>query len=164
MVNNTRNHRGIRGRKSLWSVILLAALAAACARVPPVPDGMPEDVPSRPDRLSAYRQFVTENQHLINRQYGSRYAPATFVVDTENGSAPIQSLVDTDAAAEFLARHPLPAPGDASDPEVLTDLVRRSLRYVPEPMRWNPAKETMARGRGDCKNLSLVLLSLLAQQ
>lgn len=149
-----------RWRPLLLVWMMLSAVLWGCAtRKGPALDH-PGVIPGQPDALAAYRAMVAENIGLINRLYQPRYENAAFIVDTDTGSAPVQALIITEAAAAYLRQHG--APGGPATADALLSLVQSRFAFVDEPQPWQSVAETIASGRGDCKNLSLLLLSMLA--
>jgi len=165
--------QGIPGRSARFSIdirrrwwplllawiILPAAFWGCATRKGPALDH-PGAIPGQPDALAVYRAMVAENIGLINRLYQPRYENAAFIVDTDTGSAPVQALINTEAAAAYLRRHELPDGPATAD--AMLSLVQSRFAFVDEPQPWQSVAETIASGRGDCKNLSLLLLSMLA--
>jgi hypothetical protein len=92
-------------------------------------------IPELKWNLSSYAEFVKENMAEMNANYSSVYAPYEFIVDTDYGSTVIQNLLDTESATSINA-----------------GLVRDA----------NPVEETIRTQKGDCKSLSLLLMSCLA--
>ncbi|MFH1980762.1 MAG: transglutaminase domain-containing protein [Pseudomonadota bacterium] len=140
--------------------MLLAAAPWGCAvRARPVLD-QPGAIPGQPDALASYREMVVENIVLINRLYQPRYEGTAYIVDTDTGSTPVQALINAEAAARYLNRYGTDRSDGSAADDVLT-LVHSRFEYVDETQPWQDVAETIASGRGDCKNLSLLLLALL---
>ena len=109
-----------------------------------------------------YAQFVAENMEELNRRYTRQYAPVEFVVDTAAGSARVQQLIDP-AVTALLAETIAEADSDDGRRiDAIMEIIRQRFEYVPEPEIWAPVSETIRAGKGDCKNLSILLLSALA--
>ena len=112
--------------------------------------------------LESYAQFVKQNMTEINAAYTSEYVLYEFIVDTEYGSTVIQNLIDPEAASTIttdLAKY--------SDPEYPDSLVTiyqyivEEYDYILDPHAWQSVEETIRTKKGDCKSLSLLLMSLL---
>ena len=108
-----------------------------------------------------YAAFVGQNIEELNRHYSEQYAPVEFVVDTAAGSVRIQTLIEPTATtllAEVIAET---ASDDGRKIGAILEVIRQRFAYVPEPQSWAPVAQTIQAGRGDCKNLSLLLMSAL---
>lgn len=111
--------------------------------------------------LPNYSDFVESNIKNINQLYAETYGPYQFVVDKSTGSTLVQNLIDIQLAGHLLARMRL---GHLSDKEKILYLhayVSDTYRYVVEPNVWPTIRETVELKKGDCKGLSLLLMSLL---
>lgn len=141
-------------------LMILIGSAAGCFR-PAVKKG-DESIPGlHPWNADSYAAYVVQNIEALNRRYTGRYEPVEFVVDTAGGSARVQTLIDpsaTDLLAEVVAG---PAAGDGKKIEAIVEVLRQRFVYIPEPQAWAPVSETIRAGNGDCKNLSVVLMSAL---
>jgi len=110
----------------------------------------------------SYGQFVEENMALINEQYSLNYAPIDFIVDLENGSTPIQNLIDPSVVLPLLGN--LMVHNIKSHEEIIQmslNYVKHEFQFTAINKHWKTVAETIQIRKGDCKNLSLVLLSLL---
>jgi transglutaminase-like putative cysteine protease len=110
---------------------------------------------------NTYGQYVAENIAELNRKYTERYEPVEFVVDTAVGSARVQRLIDPAATALLAEVIAEMDSGSAVTIEAIMEVVRKRFEYIPEPEVWMPASETIRAGKGDCKNLSILLVSAL---
>ena len=108
-----------------------------------------------------YGEYVAENITELNRRYTEKYTPVEFVVDTALGSARVQRLIDPAATALLAEVIAEPDAGSAVTIEAIMEVMRQRFEYVPEPEVWMPASETIRAGKGDCKNLSILLVSAL---
>jgi len=98
----------------------------------------------------------------LNRRYTHQYAPVEFVVDTDRGSARIQHLIDPEVTALLAETIAGPDLNDGNRIDAIMEVIRQRFEYIPEPEVWAPVSETIRAGKGDCKNLSIVLMSALA--
>jgi transglutaminase-like putative cysteine protease len=117
-------------------------------------------LPAKERDLKAYSRFLEQNMEMINEIYSTVYRPYPFVVDTAQGSVPIQSLVDPRAVTPAVAA--LKA-GERPGGELIWSLyeyVIREYRFVVNARYWPTIDETLQRKEADCKGLSLLLLSL----
>jgi hypothetical protein len=108
-----------------------------------------------------YEMFTLENMENLDHIYSADYQPYPFVVDMESGSTIIQNLIDTERAGHELRSLGL---GWSDNKERLMKIynsILESYTYVAEPVPWLTVEETIRWRRGDCKGLSLLLLSML---
>lgn len=112
--------------------------------------------------LGSYAEFVKQNMTEINARYSSDYVYYEFVVDTEYGSTVIQNLIDPEAGSAITADL-----GKQSNSEYQNKLVTiyqyiiEEYDYILDPHAWQSVEETIRTKKGDCKSLSLLLISLL---
>ena len=149
-------------RKFLIIGILLLFFFLGCAAL--YKKEVPEEpiIPELKWDLESYAQFVKQNMTEINAAYTSEYFLYEFIVDTEYGSTVIQNLIDPETASTItadLAKY--------SDPEYPDSLVTiyqyivEEYDYILDPHAWQSVAETIRTKKGDCKSLSLLLMSLL---
>jgi hypothetical protein len=106
---------------------------------------------------------VKENMTEINASYSTAYTPYEFIVDTDYGSTVIQNLLDPESAKAINTGLP-----NASNPEPSDPLMRiyqhivNHYDYILDPLKWQSIEETIRAKKGDCKSLSLLLMSCLA--
>ncbi len=143
--------------------ILGVFLLWGCAAIPKgkiPPDSI---IPAAKSQRASYAAFVRENIAAINANYAIAYAPYEFIVDTDYGSTVIQNLLDPEAAAEITN-----VLINAANPEPSHRLKRiyehiiNHYDYILEPFKWQSVQETINTRKGDCKSLSLLLMSSLA--
>jgi transglutaminase-like putative cysteine protease len=108
-----------------------------------------------------YAEFVRWNIAALNHRYTLNYVAYDFVVDTEYGSTLIQNLIDTQAMTNIIRQLGVEDHEADSQVAMISDYIRREYAFVDEPEKWATAQETLLRKRGDCKNLSILLLSML---
>ncbi len=138
----------------------LIGSSAGCSRLTCV---IPNDrVPGlSPWDADTYTEYVAQNIEVLNRTYTEQYRPVEFVVDTAGGSARVQTLIDPAATALLAEVIADPASGGGTTIEAIVEVVRQRFDYLPEPEIWAPVRETIRAGKGDCKNLSILLVSAL---
>jgi hypothetical protein len=110
--------------------------------------------------IESQSEFVRQNMRLIEAQYTDRYRSCRFVVDTAEGARLIQELIDPQTAAAS-AEPGRMGPTGGGDPRSLHRYVTRHYEYVIGDSLWPTVADTIRTGRGDCKGLSLLLMSLL---
>lgn len=119
-------------------------------------------IPEQKWHLESYAAFVKENMAEIKANYSTAYAPYEFIVDTEYGSTVIQDLIDPEPVAGINAV--LRTDAISRFPHKVRRIHRYILShytYVSDPHRWQSLTETIETRKGDCKSLSLLLMSLL---
>lgn len=108
-----------------------------------------------------YAVFIKQNMKNMNERYSTEYASYDFVVDTDRGSTLIQNLIKPEIALEITDR---PWSDNMEDDYKLYKIfkyVQNDYTFFMEPDKWQTVKETAQSKKGDCKSLSLLLMSLL---
>ena len=149
-------------RKNLTVGILCLFVFSGCAAL--YKKEIPEEpiIPELKWDLDSYAEFVKQNMTEINARYSPDYVFYEFVVDTEYGSTVIQNLIDPEAASAITADL-----GNHSNSEYRDKLVTiyqytiEEYNYILDPYTWQSVEETIRTKKGDCKSLSLLLMSLL---
>lgn len=112
---------------------------------------------------SSYAEFVKENMTEINANYSKVYAPYEFIVDTDYGSTVIQNLLDPESTKSINAGLMGDANPEPSDPLMrIYHHIINHYDYISDPLKWQSVEETIRSKKGDCKCLSLLLMSCLA--
>lgn len=143
------------------AAVLLTLIVSGCAlRVPPRP-GDPARPPGLPREYSAYALFLAQNSEAIEARYTREYEPFEFIVDLDGASTRIQHLIEPAAVSAIARALVADTAGAPSKIDILLDHVHRKYACATAPRYWVPVADTLAAGRGDCRSLSLVLLSLL---
>jgi hypothetical protein len=150
-------------RKVITIGILWVFLLSGCAAI------QREKIPAEPIfpdlkwNLASYAEFVKENMAEINANYSMEYAPYDFVVDTDYGSTVIQNLLDSESATAINTGVPIVANPQPSEPLMfIFHHIINHYDYILDPGKWQSIEETIRAKRGDCKSLSLLLMSCLA--
>ena len=141
----------------LWAFWLWGCAAIQREKVPPE-----SIIPQEKWHLESYAAFVKENMTEIDANYSTVYAPYEFVVDLDGSSIVIQDLIDPDPVADInavlrtdvISRYPYKA-------RRIYQYILKHYDYVIDPYRWQSVEETIKTRKGDCKSLSLLLMSLL---
>ena len=142
---------------TLWVFLLVGCAAIQREKIP-----AESIIPPLIWNLESYAEFVKENITEINAHYSTVYAPYEFIVDTDYGSSVIQNLLDPESATAINTGFP----GDAN-PESSDKLMRiyqhiiNHYDYILDPLKWQSVEETIKTQKGDCKSLSLLLMSWL---
>jgi transglutaminase-like putative cysteine protease len=137
---------------------MIVSLFFGCAAVRKPLD---TEIISPTESPEAYVAFWSENKRWIDQIYADDYSVYPIIVDTASGSRDILTLIDPEAAKPLMdAIVTAGAPPD--------HVVRRCYRYVvthfrylPSPDLWPTVRQTLKQRSGDCKGLSLLLMSLL---
>ena len=142
----------------LWVFLLSGCAAIQKEKIPAEPI-----FPDLKWNLASYAEFVKENMAEINANYSTEYVPYEFVVDTDYGSTVIQNLLDPESVTAINNG----LMGDASPhPSVpLMPIYQHIINhydYILDPLKWQSIEETIKTQKGDCKSLSLLLMSCLA--
>ena len=148
-------------RRLLTGLLLLTLTGPGCASRP-IPS--PEDAalwPGPPLELKAYATFLAQNSKYLDARYTKEYAPVDFIVDLDGSSTPVQHLIDPAAVSGLAARLVGRTPATPEKLAILLDYVQREYTHAPAPRYWVTVAETLTTRRGDCRSLSLLLLSLL---
>ena len=141
----------------LWLFVFTGCAALFKKETPEAPI-----IPELKWDLDSYAEFVKQNMAEINARYSSDYVPYEFVVDTDYGSTRIQNLIDPGAASAIRADL-----GKHSNPEyqakrvAIYEYIIAEYDYILDPHTWQSVAETIRTKKGDCKSLSLLLMSLL---
>lgn len=156
------HHKQLPHPADLQGACRAAAFAVLLTGCSLLPSGMRtgEAVPDPGPAI--HTRFVETNLALLNRIYAKRYEPCDFIVDTDSGSTAVQNLIDLKAAQRIRQSLPLRNLSETAEIKALLAYLHSGYRYISEPQPWMPVGETIRRKSGDCKNLSLLLLSLLA--
>ncbi len=150
-------HKAFAG--AMLSILILGGCAAVQReKIPAEPI-----VPEAKRHLELYADFVKENITEINAHYSITYVSYEFIVDTEYGSTVIQDLIDTEPVdginavlgADVISRYPYKV-------RRIYQYILKHYNYVMDPHRWQSVEETIKTRKGDCKSLSLLLISHLA--
>ena len=119
-------------------------------------------IPEAKWHLETYTDFVKENMAEIKANYSTVYGPYEFIVDMDTGSTVIQNLIDPEPVTGINAELRTDAVSRFPDKiERIYHYVRSRYSYVMDPHRWQRVEETIRIQTGDCKSLSLLLISLL---
>ena len=141
----------------LWLFVFPGCAALYKKEVPEEPI-----IPELKWDLDSYAQFVQDNMTEINEGYASEYVQYEFVVDTDYGSTVIQNLIDPEAVSSIIAD--MEKYADSGYPNRLDTIFQyiiEEYKYILDPHAWQSVEETIRTKKGDCKSLSLLLMSLL---
>jgi len=128
-------------------------LCHGCASIP---DSLKEKPPE-----NAYLQYLKMNMAMQEEIYAATYRGVVFTVETTAGSRRVQELLDLTGTRQLALQLTHGVADDRLQAERLYRYVTTSFRYVRMPELWMSAAEARHLGYGDCKSLSLLLLSLM---
>lgn len=141
----------------LWFFLLWGCAAIQREKIP-----AESIIPELKWNLSSYAEFVKENMTEMNANYSNVYAPYEFIVDTDYGSTVIQNLLDTESTTSINAGLMGGANPEPSEPLMrIYQHIINHYNYILDPLKWQSVEETIRTQKGDCKSLSLLLMSSL---
>ncbi|MBW2607376.1 MAG: hypothetical protein JRD05_07025 [Deltaproteobacteria bacterium] len=150
------------GRVKRFLLLLITVMIfGGCAAI--IKEKRPEEIvtPALPWDVENYTVFLKQNMKNMNEKYSTEYGPYDFIVDTDFGSTLIQNLIEPEIAIEIKDR---PWSDNMEDDYKLYKIfkyVQNDYAFFMEPNKWPTVKETVKSKKGDCKSLSLLLMSLL---
>jgi hypothetical protein len=118
-------------------------------------------VPSLPVELQDYAIFLKKNMAGINEMYTKEYIPFSFKVDIDNGSRLIQTFINPIAVSSITENLDVENLEYKKKIFILYDYVIHEYAFIMDPFKWQTVEETVKTKKGDCKSLSLLLMSLL---
>ncbi len=139
---------------------LLILWGCAAVRHEQIPEN--SIIPEEKRYLESYAAFVKENMSQIRQHYSTDYTPYEFIVDTQYGSTIIQNLIEPEQVAAINAL--LRTDVISREPHKVKRIhqyILRHYQYEMDPHRWQSVEETLRIRKGDCKSLSLLLMSFL---
>ena len=155
-IKTTNNIR----RSFLFSLFLWFGLCFGCA-------GLLEKKPAEEKvvyfekwDLPSYALFLKQNMKDINEKYSTDYTPYDFVVDTETGSTVIQNLIEPQFVFPIVDSLKMKNLEDKDKILYIYDYVFKAYDYILDAYHWPTVEETVRTKKGDCKGLSLLLMSL----
>ena len=107
-----------------------------------------------------YSQFLQQNMKMINEKYTTDYELQEFVVDTDTGSTLIQNLIAPEVAALIVEQIRVKDLEDKDQILNIYDYLIEEYDYVLDANHWPTVEETVKTKKGDCKGLSMLLMSL----
>jgi hypothetical protein len=149
--------------KVITSGMLWVFLLSGCAAIHREKIPAEDTIPSLKWNMASYAEFVKENIKEINANYSTDYIPYEFIVDTDYGSTVIQNLIDLESAKAINNGLPNVSNPEASDQSKhIYQYIINHYDYTLDPLKWQSIEETIRIKKGDCKSLSLLLMSCLA--
>lgn len=108
-----------------------------------------------------YSLFLQQNMEMVNEIYSTDYELYDFVVDTAQGSAPIQSLIDSKLVMPIIAELRVKDSQEKKQIWLIYEYLLKEYDYEMDAYHWPRIGETLENKKGDCKGLSLLMMSLL---
>ena len=141
--------------------LIFVVICSGCAAI--IKEKRSEEMitPVLPWDVKNYRVFLKQNIKNINERYSTEYASYDFVVDTNMGSTLIQNLIEPEIAIEIKERPWSDHMEDDFKLYKIFKYVQNDYSFIIEPEKWSTGKEIVKSKKGDCKGLSLLLMSLL---
>jgi hypothetical protein len=141
--------------------LIFVVICGGCAAI--IKEKRPEEIikPILPWDVKNYAVFIKQNMQNMNERYSTEYASYDFVVDTDRGSTLIQNLIEPEIALEIKDRPWFDNMKDDYKLYKIFKYVQNDYIFFMEPDKWSTVKETVKSKKGDCKSLSLLLMSLL---
>ena len=149
--------------KNLFLILIVVATVIACT--PAIRKELPEKsvTPAFPWSLQEYSAFLKENMNYRDEIYSTEYVTCDFVVDTEYSATRIQNLIEPDAFSYIFDNPELKAMTYYEKILYVYEYILREYDFHADPdiHNWQAVEETVNAKKGDCKHLSLLLMSLL---
>jgi Transglutaminase-like superfamily len=144
------------------TLVLLLMLLIHIGCSPGVKVKYPEEIimSTLPENLQDYAMFLRQNMEGINEKYSREYIPFNFEVDTDYGSTLIQTFIDPEAVSSITHHLGINNLGYKEKISVIYNYVIHGYSFIIDPYGWQTVKETIKTKKGDCKSLSLLLMSL----
>ena len=114
-----------------------------------------------PDTFKGYAAFLKKNMEGIDERYAKTYIPYHFEVDTDYGSTLIQTFINPEAVASINDHLGVKNLSYKERIPAIYNYVIQEYTYIMDPYKWQTVPETVKSKKGDCKSLSLLLMSLL---
>ena len=136
-------------------------LLAGCALSPAHKDNYPsEGIFNSQNRLD-YIKYIQENQKNINKIYSHSYGNYEYLVDSDSGVTLIQHLIDSKLVHPITEEVIVENQSKTEKAIASFNYIIHHFRYFPMPETWPTIAQTLKFQKGDCKGLSLLLLSTL---
>jgi hypothetical protein len=142
-------------------IFLLILLLGGCSSVPLRKNSKTPEISPLLLEYAQYKKFVIENLKALDQIYSDSYEQCEYLVKTNDGIQAVQMLIDLEAARlllkdlkiDKLSQHELVA--------ACLNYIFDNFEYSLSPDIWPDVALTIKMKRGDCKGLSLLLISML---
>ena len=132
-----------------------------CASFSEVAQTNGQIIKSSPLATQEYIQYIKANIALKDLKYSTQYEPIEFIVDTDFGSTKIQNLIDLADGRSIVEKEGWDRIQPQDKVEKAFQYIVTHYKYITEPCKWLSTRDIITQKQGDCKNLSLLLLSML---
>jgi len=148
---------------NILSLLLFMITIANTGCRPAIKPEPPEKIitPIHPWSLHDYAGFLKQNMRYRDMIYSTEYVVCDFEVDTDYGSTRIQNLIDPEAVSPIADNLGLNDMDYYDKILSIYDHVLYEYNFQADPDHWQTVEETIKAKKGDCKDLSLLLISLL---
>ena len=145
------------------TVMILLIFVAYTGCTPSVKEKYPKEIMTLrlPETLKGYAAFLKQNMEGINERYTKAYIPFNFEVDTDYGSTLIQTFINPEAVSSITDNLGVKNLAYKERISATYNYVLQEYTYIMNPYKWQTVQETIETKKGDCKSLSLLLMSLL---
>jgi hypothetical protein len=150
-----------RAMKLFFALILLIGILVGCVHEKKIVHPTKIDESVSPWTNEKYANFIKRNIALKDIKYSNEYTNYEFIVDTEFRSTRIQNLIDISTGESIVASYALDQSPSLNFIDVAYRHVITRYRYAEAPLYWLTIDEIVAKKEGDCKNLSMLLFSIL---
>jgi len=141
-----------------WAAIYLLS---GCALSPSHTGKYPsEEIFDSQSRLD-YIKYIQENQKNINIIYSQSYDNYEYLVDSDSGVTLIQHLINPELVYPITNKVVSEDQSQTEKAINCFNYIIQHFRYFPMPETWPTIAQTLKIRKGDCKGLSLLLLSIL---
>lgn len=150
-------------RIAIKALALLCLIVTFIACAPKVKIKYPDRIimSTLPKELQDYAVFLKQNMEEIDKEYSTDYILFDFVVDTDYGSTLIQTFIDPEAVSSITDNLGVKKIEYKEKISTIYDYVIHEYAFIMDPYKWQTVEETVKTKKGDCKSLSLLLVSLL---
>ena len=147
----------------ILACLMLMIFVAHTGCTPSVKEKYPKDIMTLklPETLKGYAAFLKQNMEGINERYAKTYIPFNFKVDTDYGSTLIQTFINPEAVSAITDKLGVKNLAYKEKISAIYNYVIHEYAFIMDPLKWQTVQETIKTKRGDCKSLSLLLMSLL---
>ena len=145
----------------LLTAVLLVFLFAGCSSFKTGKTDSGLDASADEWTLEAYHQFLDDNRKHLNHIYSDDYEEYLFLVDTGEGARPVQDLINAESVRWLWTGLGLETLTEQEKVQLCHTFIINRFTYAAIPNQWPFPEETLRNRKGDCKGLSLLLISLL---
>jgi hypothetical protein len=147
-----------------FAFILLFEILVGCTHEKAIVYPTKTDESVSPWTNEEYANYIKNNIALKDIKYSNEYKNYEFIVDTEFGSTRIQNLIDISAGKSIVESYSLDQSSNLNFVNLAYQHVITHYQYAEAPLYWLTIDEIVARKKGDCKNLSMLLFSILLSE